>query len=185
MLSILDYPKIVKEIDSWIIEIPDVNALTLQNIAACYSRLVAYKLRVSSLLAEAKSWKETADTACKYLEDLSQGAFTGTGVEKKANAMNVIQPFVHLKVQASRIENYLDKIHSSILFCATQLDLLIKEKQSRAKLNNRLAHEGEFYSSDSQYSQDSNENNSFYKEEQEEDGETWTTVKKAYKLQNK
>ena len=167
ILEPLDYNSISKEINSWDISIPDIT--NFENIAVAYSKLVNYKLRVSILLSNAKAWRDTAADACKYIEELAQGAFTGTGADKKSNALHVIQPFIHLKVQASRIENYLDKIHSSILFCATQLDLLIKEKQSRAKLNSKLGLEGEYLmsqSSDTKYI------------EEDENGELWTTVSK-------
>ena len=140
-LSPLNIQEIKEEINEWDISIP--SSLDFENIAASYSRLVNYKTRISKLLADAKAWRDTCETAINYLEDLAPGAFTGTGPDKKANAAHIIQPFVHLKVEASRLENYLDKIHSSIVFCSVQLDLMIKERQSRAKFNHRLAHEGE------------------------------------------
>ncbi len=171
ILESLDYKKICQEIDTWQIEVPSVASLTFENIAATYSRLVSYKLRISYWLSIAKTWRDTADTACKYLEDLAPGAYTGTAVDKKANAMYIIQPFVHLRVQASRIENYLDKMHSVILFCATQLDLLIKEKQSQAKLNLKLANEGEYYSAQ-------NLNTLEVSQVSEENGEQWMTFGK-------
>lgn len=173
ILEPLDYQKIFKETESWDISIPHFDSLTFENIASTYSKLVNYKLRASVLLAASKTWRETAETACKYLEELSQGAFTGTGADKKSNAMHVIQPFVHLKIQASRIENYLNTIHSSILFCATQLDLLIKEKQSRAKFNSKLALEGEYILSNSSDAKIV---------EEDENGETWTTIQKSKKF---
>ena len=141
LLPKLNYQEINDEVGEWQIEMP--SSLTFENIAITYTRLVNYKTRVSKLLADAKAWRETAESAAKYLEDLAQGAFTGTGVDKKANALFVAQPFVHLKIQASRLENYLNQVHGSIMFCASQLDLLIKEKQSRAKLNLKLSHQGE------------------------------------------
>lgn len=140
-LTPLNYKSIRDDIDTWDISVPD--SLTFENIASAYARLVSYKLNISIYWSDARSWRETCETACKFLEELAPGAFTGTGPDKKANAMNVIQPFVHLRVEASRLENYLDKMHSSIVFCAAQLDLMIKERQSRAKFNHRLAHEGE------------------------------------------
>lgn len=141
MLEPLDYQKIKREIASWDISLP--NLANFENIASKYSLLVSYKVRISQLLSEAKSWSETCDSAIKFIEELAQGAFVGTGPDKKANAKHVIQPFVHLRSDAYRLENYLDKMHSSIIFCAQQLDLLIKEKQSRAKLNLKLSHDGE------------------------------------------
>jgi hypothetical protein len=141
LLEPLDYKKIKQEISNWDISIPSLS--NFDTIASKYTLLVAYKLRISQLLAEAKSWTETCDSAIKFIEDLAQGAFNGTGVDKKSNAKHVVQPFVHLKTETYRLENYLDKIHSSVIFCAQQLDLLIKEKQSRAKLNLKLSHEGE------------------------------------------
>jgi len=127
-------------------------------------------VRVSKLWADAKAWREVCETAVKYIEELSQGAFTGTAVEKKANASHIVQPFVHLRVQTSRIENYLDKIHSSITFCAQQLDLLLKERQSRAKLNFRLGMEGEQILTETSQ-----------EELVEENGEVWKPVRKNYK----
>lgn len=172
----LDYQEIHKEISSWDISVPSAHALTYENIAATYARLVSYKLRVSNLLSAAKAWRDTAETGMKYVEELAQGAFTGTAVEKKANAAYVVQPFVHLKVHASRLENYLEKIHSSIMFCAQQIDLLIKEKQSIAKLNFKLGQEGELVIS----------NQTSYNEEEEvieEDGEIWTPIQKSNRNQ--
>lgn len=142
-LTPLDYKAIRSDIDKWDISVPSGDSLTFENIASTYARLVSYKLNISKYWADARAWRETCETACKFLEELAPGAFTGTGPDKKAHAMHVIQPFVHLKVEASRLENYLDKIHSSIVFCSVQLDLMIKERQSRAKFNHRLAHEGE------------------------------------------
>lgn len=169
LLDPLEYKKVMKEIDAWDISVPSTHALTQENIASTYARLVAYKVRVSKLWADARAWREVCESAVKFLEELAQGAFTGTAAEKKANASHVVQPFVHLKVQTSRLENYLDKIHSSITFCAQQLDLLLKERQSRAKLNHRLGMEGEQILSESSSA------------EIEEDGENWTPIRKSYK----
>jgi hypothetical protein len=165
LLNPLDYDKVMKEIDGWDISVPSTHALTQENIAATYARLVAYKLRISKLWSDARAWRETCETAAKYIEEISQGAFTGTGVEKKANAAHVVQPFIHLKVQTSRLENYLEKIHSSITFCAQQLDLLLKERQSRAKLNHRLGMEGEYSTPEPS-------------EVQDDDGEGWQPIQK-------
>lgn len=140
-LSPLNIQDIKEEINEWDISIP--TSLDFESIAASYSKLVSYKTRISKLLADAKAWRDTCETAINYLEDLAPGAFTGTGPDKKANAAHIIQPFVHLKTQSARLENYLDKMHGSIMFCAQQLDLLIKEKQSRAKFNYKLSHQGE------------------------------------------
>ena len=168
LLTPLNFDKIKKEINDWKIEVPSYDALTYENIAITYARLVSYKLRAATLLAEARSWRETCETASKFIEELSQGAYTGTAVEKKANAMHIIQPFVHLKVQTARLENYLDKIHGSVIFCATQLDLLIKERQSRAKFNHKLGHDGEELLASSDNAP----------EVIEENGEIWTPIKK-------
>jgi hypothetical protein len=169
LLDPLECKKVMKEIDAWDISVPSTHALTQENIASTYARLVAYKVRVSKLWADARAWREVCESAVKFIEELAQGAFTGTAAEKKANASHVVQPFVHLKVQTSRLENYLDKIHSSITFCAQQLDLLLKERQSRAKLNHRLGMEGEQILSESSST------------EIEEDGENWTPIRKSYK----
>jgi hypothetical protein len=141
LLEPLDYKKIKEEVGSWDISIPNLS--NFDTISATYSLLVSYKVRISQLLADVKCWTETCDSAIKFIEDLAPGAYTGTAPDKKSNAKHIVQPFVHLKSSAYRLENYLDKMHSSILFCAQQLDLLIKEKQSRAKLNLKLSHEGE------------------------------------------
>lgn len=167
LLTPLNYENIIREIADWDISVPRVHALTLENIASNYSRLVAYKLRASDLLAQAKTWRETCETACKYLEELSQGAFSGTGAVKAANAMHVIQPFIHLKISASRVENYLDKIHHSIMFAATQLDLLVKEKQSQAKFNAKLGLEGEQINSNTPSTSETDDN-----------GDVWVSLKK-------
>lgn len=172
LLEPLDYQAIVSEIKDWDISIPPVHALIFENIAATYARLVAYKLRCSILLAQAKTWRETCDSACKFLEELSPGAFSGTGVVKASHAMNVIQPFVHLRSSCARVENYLEKIHHSIIFAATQLDLLIKEKQSQAKFNSKLAREGEHVIM--------NENLS----NEDENGDVWIPISKRNKPRN-
>lgn len=169
LLNPLNHDKVMKEIDEWDISVPANHALTQENIASTYARLVSYKVRISKLWADARSWREMCEHAAKYLEEIAQGAFTGTGVEKKANAAHVVQPFVHLKVQTSRLENYLEKIHSSITFCALQLDLLLKERQSRAKLNHRLGMEGEASSFDSPQGEQPDEVS---------DGEDWTPIRK-------
>ena len=153
LLEPLDYNAIRAEIYLWKIEIPASNQLYFDNIAMTYSRLTSYKLRVSYLLADAKAWRDTCESAIKYIEDLAPGAFSGTGADKKSNSMHVIQPFVHLKNQTARLENYLEKINSAIGFCSQQLDLLLKERQSQAKQNNRLAHEGEERFSHSSFNQ--------------------------------
>lgn len=142
ILSPLNFDKIKKEIDAWDIGIPrssfDFNVLSIT-----YASLVGYKHRISQLMSEAKTWDNTCESAIDYILDLSQGAFTGTAAEKKANASHIVQPFVHLKNQTNRVLNYLDKIHSSIMFCAQQLDLLLKERQSQAKLNYKFSAVGE------------------------------------------
>lgn len=166
LLEPLNYKAIKKEVGAWVIEIPQT--LAYQDIATTYARLVAYKLRISDLLAEAKSWSETTETAIKFLSDYSQGAFSGTGVDKKANANNVVQPFVHLNAEVSRVENYLTQMHQSIIFCSDQLDLLLKERQSRAKVNMKLGHDGEAELLDSIED----------KKETEIDEEGWATVPK-------
>ena len=94
-------------------------------------------------MAISKARKETCENAIKYLEDLAPGAFPGTGDVKKAQAAMVKQPFVHLKNQVSRADNFITQIHNSVIFCANQIDLVIKERQSRAKFNYKLGHSGE------------------------------------------
>jgi hypothetical protein len=62
------------------------------------------------------------------------------------------------------------------MFCAQQIDLLIKEKQSIAKLNFKLGQEGELVIS----------NQTSYNEEEEvieEDGEIWTPIQKSNRNQ--
>ena len=123
-LNPLNEKQIKAEINEWKIEIP--NQLSFENIAMAYSRMVSYKVRLAHLLTESKAWKETCEDAIKTIEDLAPGAFKGTGVDKKANSMQVASPFIHLKTQTSRLENYLVQIHAAVIFCANQLDLLIK-----------------------------------------------------------
>ena len=139
----LDYKNIRKEIDSWKIEIPKKDALNFNNIAETYSTLVSCKHRISQLIAEAKVWDDTCKEAISYLSDLAPGAFTGTGPDKKSNSTYITQPFVHLKVQTSRILSFLTQYNSSIEFAAKQLDLMLKERQSQAKLNHKFAHTGD------------------------------------------
>jgi len=103
LLDPLEYKKVMKEIDAWDISVPSTHALTQENIASTYARLVAYKVRVSKLWADARAWREVCESAVKFIEELAQGAFTGTAAEKKANASHVVQPFVHLKVQLSSL----------------------------------------------------------------------------------
>jgi hypothetical protein len=141
LLPILNYDKIFDEVSKWDISIP--GDFSFESVAKAYARNSKYKLRVCNLLAQAQTWTETCESACKYLEELALGAYTGTANDKKSNAKLIIKPFIHLKIQTSRIENYLEKIHSSIIFNANQLDLIIKEKQSKAKLNHRLIADGE------------------------------------------
>lgn len=143
LLEPLNYKKIKQEIDSWAVEIPRKESLTFDNVAVTYASLVAYKHRISSFLADAKAWDDTCKAAIDYLTDLAPGAFTGTGPDKKSNSTFVAQPFIHLKVQTSRILNFLTQYNSSIEFAAKQLDLLLKERQSQAKLNHKFAHTGE------------------------------------------
>lgn len=143
LLPTLNYEQIKKEIDGWDIGIPIGNSLNFFNLSSTYASLVGYKHRISQLISDAKAWDSTCESAIDYIMDLSQGAFTGTAVEKKANASHIVQPFVHLKNQTGRLLNYLDKMHSSIMFCAQQLDLLLKERQSQAKLNYKFSHSGE------------------------------------------
>ena len=143
ILEPLDYKKIRKEIDLWKIEIPKRESLNFDNIAETYSDLVSYKHRISQLIAEAKVWDDTCKSAIDYITDLAPGAFTGTGPDKKSNSVYMAQPFIHLKVQTSRILNFLSQYNSSIEFAAKQLDLLLKERQSQAKLNHKFAHSGE------------------------------------------
>lgn len=167
LLEPMNYDKVFKEIDAWDISVPPRHALTQENIASTYTKLVSYKVRISKLWADAKAWRDTCETAIKFIEELSMGAFTGAVADKKSNAAHVIQPFVHLKVQTLRLENFLEKIHSSIIFSATQLDLLLKERQSRAKLNFKLGLEGDADSSK-------------IEDEQNDDGDSWNIVRKKF-----
>jgi hypothetical protein len=143
LLTPLDHKMIRAEIDSWDIGIPSQDELNFKNVAQTYSKLVNYKIRISAWLSDAKAWKDVCDSAVRYIEELAMGAFSGSVAEKKSNALLVVQPFVHLKVETSRLENYLDKLHSTIVFSAQQLDLLLKERQSRAKLNLKLHNAGD------------------------------------------
>jgi hypothetical protein len=167
MLETLNYEEVKKEIMAWEIAMP--SSLSEESLYSTYSRLINYKTRLGYLMALARAWKETCESAIKYIEDLAPGAFTGTGPDKKANAMHVIQPFVHLRNQTARTDNFLIQMHNSVLFCANQIDLVIKERQSRAKLNYKLGHAGEdFISSGALEQQEINI---------EEDGEIFQTVK--------
>lgn len=141
LLSPLDYDAIRKEIYQWDFTVPDVDSVSFDVIASLYSRLINYKIRIAFLLSEAKTWEETCESACKYLTELSQGAFPGTGPVKKSNALHVIQPFIHLLSSVSRVSNFLFEINSAISFSASQINSLLIERQSRAKLNHKLAHD--------------------------------------------
>lgn len=143
LLDPLDYKKVKEEIESWEIGIPHRNLLNFDNIATTYTRLISYKYRISYLLAVAKAWDDTCKSAIDFIGDLAPGAYPGVAAVKKANASAIMQPFVHLRNKTSSLLNYLDKMHSSIVFCAAQLDLLLKERQSQAKVNHKLGHTGE------------------------------------------
>lgn len=142
MLEPLDSVAIKKEIAAWDFSIPK-KGLNFDLVAATYARVVGYKTRVGFLLSDAMDWNETCDSAIDYIKDIAQGAFPGTAVDKKANAMHVCQPFIHLRNQTKSLVNYLEKVNGSVNFTATHLDLLLKERQSQNKLNFRLGHEGE------------------------------------------
>jgi hypothetical protein len=169
-MSPIDSKKIKAEIGQWDISIPNLSNFDV--VASTYTRLVAYKVRVSQLMSEVNAWTDTCENAIKYIEDLASGAYTGTAADKKSCAKHVVQPFVHLRNETSKLENYLDKMHSCILFCAQQLDLLIKEKQSRAKMNHKLAHDGEIALSNhaSDYASD-------HASEEKPDGEVFKLTK--------
>jgi hypothetical protein len=174
ILEPMNYDVIKKEIEEWDIGVNKHN-LTFEYIAGNYSRLVAYKYRVSMLLALAKQWTETCKNAIDTIEDLAcgvplQGQKT-TATMQKAYAKNISKTFIHLKNTTSKVENYLFQVNSSIEFCAKQLDLLIKEKQSQAKLNYRLVQEGEGYNAKS-YQEPVQEEESI-----EENGETFVLIK--------
>lgn len=141
LLNPLDVKKVKSEVNSWDISAPNVH--NFDEVAATYSKLMSYKIRISQLLSDVNDWTNTCDDAIKHLEDLAPGAYSGTAADKKSSAKNIVLPFVHLRNKTYSLQNFLDKMHSSILFCAQQLDYLIKEKQSRAKMNLKLSHEGD------------------------------------------
>jgi hypothetical protein len=167
LLDPLDYKKIRNEIDSWKVEIPRKDSLNYDNIASTYSALVSYKHRISQLIADAKAWDDTCKEAIDYLTDLAPGAFTGTGADKKSNSVYVAQPFIHLKAQTSRILTFLTQYNGSIEFAAKQLDLLLKERQSQAKLNHKFAHAGE--------------QNDYTSDDNPDELEEYTLIKDLYK----
>lgn len=182
LLTPLNFQAIKEEINDWDIGIPVSASINMQSLASIYAKLVAYKHRISYLIAEAKAWDNTCESAIDYIKDLAQGAYSGTAADKKSNAMHIVQPFVHLLAQTSRVLNYLEKIHSSVMFCAQQLDLLLKERQSQAKLNYKFGLTGE-----EGLTAPTEEQSMFPSQEDEEvfpskeDGELFTEIKKPIK----
>lgn len=152
LLKPLNYNEIFSEIQSWDLSLPKV--FNSNELSKVYSRNAQYKLRVSYLLAQAKDWCEICETACKYLEELSLGAFTGTANDKKSSSKLIIKPFVHLKLHTSRIENLLKEINNCITFNTDRINAIVIQKQSEAKLNYKLIQDGE-YISNSVYEDDS------------------------------
>lgn len=172
LLDPMNYKDIQKELNTWDISIPKKHQLNIDVLSATYAKLIGYKHRITQLMTQAKAWDNTCESAIDYLTDFSQGAFSGTAADKKSNAAHITKPFVHLRNQTSILLNYLDKNHSSILFCAQQLDLLLKERQSQAKLNHKLGHLGE-----ENLSKIESENEI----EKDENGDIYQTVSKSTK----
>jgi len=141
LFPVMNYDEIADEVNSWDLSLPTF--FNFEEVAKTYARNANYKLRVAKLLSQVKNWTETCETACKYLEELSLGAFTGTANDKKSCAKLIIKPFVHLKVQTLRIENLLKEINGCITFNTDRINSILIQKQSEAKLNYKLMQDGE------------------------------------------
>jgi hypothetical protein len=141
ILPPINYKNVFDEVDSWELGIP--RDFSFETLAKTYARNCNYRLRIGKYISITKAWSLVCQEACDSIEDVAVAAFSGTAADKKAQAKYLILPFLHLKTEISRLENFLKEMNYTIIMISDKINHLVIEKQSQAKLNYKLLQDGE------------------------------------------
>lgn len=134
--------EIREEMYEWNLSIPSKNNFDFNDLVSTYYDLTNYKNRLSYFISDTMSVYETAIEAHKSLKDIAMKLFNGKQSDQKAEATFVTQPFLMTALRAKTLLNFLTEYKSAIDFAANNLNRLMIERQSQAKMNYRAASEG-------------------------------------------
>ena len=151
-LPIMNECAIRAEIDTWELGIPR-EEYDLQVLQGVYSNLTAYQFRISHLVSLANSHYKTFSKAYKSLKIIAMALYSGTAKDKEAYAENEVHLFLIGTVKSENLYDYLCEVKEGIIFAATNMARILREREAQAKINTGHQSEGNAY----KYSQDKEE----------------------------
>jgi len=135
--------EIRKEISYWEFNIPDKNDFDISSHAASYSMQIQYKTRLSEIYSVVFAHYEFLSSAQKNLKEMAVKIASGSNKhDKDGIASFTVSPFSIAASHAKRLLSYLDSVTKNIDFAASQMDRLMREHQSLARINQNFHNEG-------------------------------------------
>jgi hypothetical protein len=131
-----------EEIGYWDLSVPSIDDFHYESIQEVYSRIVAYRNRLTYLLDLVNPHYELINDAIKNLKALAFKLSTGTLKDKESTATNLVVPLAKSLHDVSRIKSSLEAVHRNIDFTAFQIGRLLTERQSLSKINQGHVSEG-------------------------------------------
>jgi hypothetical protein len=131
-----------EEIANWDLSVPSSDEFHYDVIKETYSRMVAYRNRLTYLHDLVNPHYELINDAVKNLKALAFKLTTGTLRDKESTATNLVLPLAKALPEIVRLKTNLEAVSRNIEFATLQMDRLMKERQSLAKINQGYVSEG-------------------------------------------
>jgi len=141
-LPLFNEKKIREELADWDLSIPVKEDFNFDNLLLAYHRQVEYRTRITQIYSIVYAHNELLNNAYKSLKEMAVRLTPGPKHDKDAIATFTVQPFLVASTIAKRCMTFLESVQKNIEFSATQLDRLMRERQSLARINQQYNSEG-------------------------------------------
>lgn len=137
-----DEVEIRKEISQWNIGIPRKDDFDFETYSIFYSLQVNYRNRIAEITNVVFAHNEMLTQAQKNLKEIAARLATGTAVDKTAIASYTVNQFSIALSHSKRLLTYLENVTKNIDFAAQQMERMLREKQTLARINTSFLQEG-------------------------------------------
>jgi hypothetical protein len=142
-LPSFDENEFMDEISNWDLNIPSKEDFTFDPLLETYARLVAYRTRLTFLYDLIYRHYEALSEAQKSLKSVAIKLATGAKHDKEAYATHAVLPFTQGLAKINRLKAVTEQVFKNIEFAAAQMERLMRERQSLARINQGYAAEGQ------------------------------------------
>jgi hypothetical protein len=142
-LPAYDEIEIRKELRSWHIGIPSKDDFDFQTYALHYSLQIQYRNRLTEIHSVVYAHYEMISQGQKTLKEMAVKLAAGNNkYDKDAVSAYTVHQFTVAMTHAKKLLIYLEAMLKNIDFAATQMDRMLREHQTLAKINQNFNNEG-------------------------------------------